>query len=121
MKALLRPLFVGAISIAIAATSLVGSSSLALAVPPPLVPRWSLELPVNEGADVFLNGTFTGGDGNGPYTVEVYWNGDTNPSETYGSEAVTACTPPDLCWNVRVQKAAPYVNDQPAPTSLGVC
>jgi len=122
MKALLRPVFVGAISIAIAATSLVGSASVALAVPPPLVTSWSLGLPVYEGADVFLNGTFTGGAGTGPYTLDVYWFGEASgiPSETYSFATLDHCALPDVCWTVRVQKAVPYVNDQPNPITVVV-
>ena len=122
MKALLRPVFVGAISIAIAATSLVGSASVALAVPPPLVTSWSLDLPVYEGADVFLNGTFTGGAGTGPYTLDVYWFGEASgiPSESYSFATLDHCALPDVCWTVRVQKAVPYANDQPNPITVVV-
>lgn len=115
MKALLRPLFVGVLSMAIAATSVVGSSSVALAATPPLVTTWWLDLPVYEGASVFLNGTFTGGVGHGPYTVDVDWLGDgTGTFETYSFETLDLTAYPQI----RVQKAQPYANDQAAPITV---
>jgi PKD domain-containing protein len=117
MKALLRPAFVLGLSIAIAVTSLVGSSSVASAATPPLVTTWWLDLPVYEGADVFLNGTFTGGVGHGPYTVDVDWLGDgTGTFETYTFDSVDPTAYPQI----RVQKAQPYPNEQAAPITVAV-
>ena len=59
MKALLRPLFVGGLSIAIAATSLVGSSSVALGATRPSITTWSINAPVYEGDRPVISATFT--------------------------------------------------------------
>src|SRR3954463_12338346 len=105
MKALLRPLFVGVISIAIAATSVVGSASVALAAPAPLVVSWTLEGPVYEGSTPSLTGTFTGGGaGHGPYTVDVDWLGD-QVLESYSFDTITPGVP------FQVQKTTPYLNE----------
>jgi PKD repeat protein len=104
MKALLRPAFVLGVSIAIAATSLVGSSSVALAANlsrPLITARW-LDLPVYEGGSVFLNGTFTDGTDQGPYSVDVDWGDGT--FEQYTLADLDART-------FRVQKTDAYQND----------
>ena len=76
---------------------------------------WWLDLPVYEGASVFLNGTFTGGVGHGPYTVDVDWLGDgTGTFETYSFETLDLTAYPQI----RVQKAQPYANDQAAPITV---
>jgi PKD repeat protein len=106
MKAVLRPIFVGAISIAIAATSVVGSSSTALAAPPPLIVSWSLESPIYEGATPTLTGTFGGGGaGHGPYSVDVDWLGD-QVLESYAFDTLTVDVP------FHVQKTEPYANER---------
>src|SRR6266566_2746295 len=55
MRALLRPLFVGALSVAIAATGLLGSSSAAVAATGPRITTWSVTTPVYEGDRPFAN------------------------------------------------------------------
>lgn len=77
MKALLRPLFVCGLSIAIAATSLVGSSSVALAASRPLITAWSLSGPVYEGDRPSVNATFTDLDLTDRHTVDISWGDDT--------------------------------------------
>jgi PKD repeat protein len=105
MKAVLRPLFVGAISIAIAATSVIGSSSTALAAPPPLIVSWSLESPIYEGGTPTLTGTFGGGgSGHGPYTVDVDWLGN-QVLESYSIDTLTVGVP------FHVVKTEPYPNE----------
>ena len=117
MRALLRPLVVGGLSIAIAATSLVGSSSVALAAN--LVVSWTFGTayvgapvfmatpgPIDEGSPVFLTGQFTGGVGHGPYDVDVDWGDGT--SESYSFPTADPCALPAVC--VTVQKANPYLH-----------
>ena len=107
MKAVLRPLLAGAISIAIAATSVVGSSSLALAAPPRLIVTWQLESPIYEGGRPILTGTFGGGGvGVGPYTVDVDWLGD----EVLESFSLGTTLTPGV---FQVQKTQPYLNERP--------
>src|SRR5712691_1030239 len=105
MKGFLRPLLVGGLSIAIAATSLLGSSSAALAAG--LVTSWTLNGPISEGAPVFLTGTFTGGAGHGPYTVDVTWGDGT--ADSYSFATAQPCDPPAVCSILQVQKSNPYV------------
>ena len=73
MKALLRPAFVGGLSIAIAATSLVGSSSVALAATRPSIQTWSVSAPVYEGDRPFATATFIDPDATDLHTVDVSW------------------------------------------------
>jgi PKD repeat protein len=73
MKALLRPLFVGAVSIAIAGTSLVGSSGIALAATKPSFVSLSVTTPVNEGDKPVVDGTFTDVDPADQHTVQIFW------------------------------------------------
>jgi PKD repeat protein len=105
MKALLRPAFVFGLSIAIAVTSLVGSSSVALAAGPVIT---SIELEggpvVYEGARPFLKGTFTGGAGQGPFTVEVDWMGDGAFEDWFSFDEGHGA--------FRVQKTDPYANEK---------
>src|SRR5439155_21600756 len=82
MRALLRPLFVGALSVAIAATGLLGSSSAALAATGPRITTWSVTTPVYEGDRPFANATFTDPDLTDQPTVEIDW-GDGNSPDTY--------------------------------------
>jgi PKD repeat protein len=117
MKALLRPLFVGGLSIAIAATSLVGSSSVALAAN--LVVTWTFGQvyvgepvfmttpgPIDKGSPVYLTAKFTGGAGHGPYALDVDWGDGT--SESYSFANAEPCDPVAVC--VTAQKRNPYAN-----------
>src|SRR6266581_82167 len=101
MKALLRPLFVCGLSIAMAATSLVGSSSVALAATRPSITTWSISAPVYEGDRPFVTATFTDPDVLDLHTVDVSW-GD-NSYDTY-TLAVG-----DRSFSV--QKSVPYVDE----------
>src|SRR6266581_7805936 len=101
MKALLRPLFVCGLSIAMAATSLVGSSSVALAATRPSIVTWSVSAPVYEGDRPFATATFTDPDLTDLHTVDVSW-GD-NTFDTY--------TLPVGDRSFSVQKSVPYVNE----------
>src|SRR2546423_1105757 len=101
MKALLRPAFVGGLSIAIAATSLVGSSSVALAATRPSIVTWSVSAPVYEGDIPFATATFTDPDSTDLHTVDVSW-GD-NTYDTY--------TLPLGDRSFSVQKSVPYTDE----------
>jgi PKD repeat protein len=101
MKALLRPLFVGGLSIAIAATSLVGSSSVALGATRPSITTWSINAPVYEGDRPVITATFTDVDPLDLHTVDISWGDDTYDNYT-------------LVVGVRsfaVQKTVPYADD----------
>jgi PKD repeat protein len=101
MKALLRPLFVGTLSIAIALTTLLGTSSTAMAASP-LITTWSLRGPVFEGDRPFLDGTFTDGTDQDSYTVEVDW-GDGTAADTYALGVGAR--------SFSLQKSVPYANE----------
>jgi large repetitive protein len=73
MKALLRPLSVCGLSIAIAAMSLAGTSSVALAATAPRITVWSLAGSVYEGDRPFINATFTDPDLGDLHTVDIDW------------------------------------------------
>src|SRR5438309_9920126 len=73
MRALLRPLFVGGLSVAIAAASLLGSSSVAFAASKPSITRWNLGGLVYEGDRPSMFATFTDGTDNDAYSVEIDW------------------------------------------------
>lgn len=103
MKALLRPLFVCGLSIAIAATSLVGSSSVALAASRPLMTAWSLDGPVYEGDRPTVNATFTDPDLTDLHTVDISWGNDTYDSYTLPVG--------DRSFSLR--KTVPYTNEDP--------
>src|SRR5947207_8884657 len=81
MKALLRPALVGGVGLAVAARSLVGSSSVALAATRPSIVTWSVSAPVYEGDRPFATATFTDPDATDLHTVDVSW-GD-NTYDTY--------------------------------------
>jgi PKD repeat protein len=100
MRTLLRPLFVGALSIAIAATSLLASSSVALGATPSIT-SLSLSGPVYPGDRPFLNGTFTDPDAGDQHTVDIDW-GDGN-FDSY--------TLPVGDRSFSLQKSVPYGND----------
>ena len=104
MKALLRPLFVGGLSIAIAATTLLGSSSVALAATRPSITTWSLNGDVYEGDRPFVNATFTDGIDTGPYTVDIDW-GDGYPDQYVLADLAAR--------SFSVQKTVPYLDDSP--------
>ena len=110
MKALLRPLFVGGLSIAIAATSLVGSSSVALGATRPSITSWSVSGPVYEGDRPFANATFTDIDAGDRHTVDISW-GD-NTYDTY--------TLPLGDRSFSVQKTVPYVNETTTPWTVQI-
>ena len=82
MRALLRPLFVGGLSVAIAAAGLWGSSSVALAATAPRITAWSITNPVFEGDRPSINGTFTDPDLTDSHTVDIDWADGTAP-DTY--------------------------------------
>jgi hypothetical protein len=102
MKALLRPLFVGTLSIAIAATSLVGSSSVALAATRPSITTLSISGPVYEGDKPYANATFTDDDAGDVHRVDIDWGDGTAP-DTY--------TLPVGDRSFSFQKTVPYAND----------
>ena len=110
MKALLRPLFVGGLSIAMAATSLLGSSSVALAATRPSITSWSVSGPVYEGDRPFANATFTDVDAGDRHTVDVSWGDDTY--DTY--------TLPLGDRSFSVQKTVPYVNETTTPWTVQI-
>jgi len=110
MKALLRPLFVGGLSIAIAATTLVGSSSVALGSTRPSITSWSVSGPVYEGDRPFANATFTDVDLLDHHTVDVSW-GD-NTYDTY--------TLPLGDRSFSVQKTVPYVDETTTPWTVQI-
>src|SRR5258708_15923273 len=101
MKALLRPLLVGGLSIAMAATSLVGSSSVALATTRPSRTTWSITAPVYEGDRPFINATFTDPDVGELHTVDISWGDNTYDNYTLPLGALS----------FSVQKSVPYVNE----------
>jgi PKD repeat protein len=101
MKALLRPAFVLGLSIAIAATSLIGSSSVALAASRPLMTAPTLNGPVYEGDRPTLSATFTDVDLTDLHTVDVSWGDDTFDQYTL----------PVGARSFSVQKTVAYAND----------
>jgi len=101
MKALLRPLFVGGLSIAIGATTLVGSSSVALAATRPAIGTWSVSAPVYEGDRPFATATFTDPDLTDLHTVDISWGDDSY--DTY--------TLPVGDRSFSVQKTVPYQDE----------
>src|SRR5439155_698442 len=102
MRALLRPLCVGALTVSIAATGLLGSSSAALAATGPRITTWSVTTPVYEGDRPFANATFTDPDLTDQHTVEIDWGDGTSP-DTY------RLTVGDRSFSL--QKTVPYAND----------
>jgi PKD repeat protein len=111
MKALLRPLFVGTLSIAIAATSLVGSSSVALAATRPSITTLSISGPVYEGDKPYANATFTDDDAGDVHRVDIDWGDGTAP-DTY--------TLPVGDRSFSFQKTVPYANDSATAFRLQV-
>src|SRR5438046_7375511 len=102
MRALLRPLFVGALSVAISAMGLFGFFSEALAATVPRITTWSVTTPVYEGDRPFANATFTDPDLTDQHTVEIDW-GDGNSPDTY------RLTVGDRSFSL--QKTVPYASD----------
>ena len=111
MRALLRPLFVGALSVAIAATGLLGSSSVALAATGPRITTWSVTAPVYEGDRPFANATFTDPDLTDQHTVEIDWGDGTSP-DTY------RLTVGDRSFSL--QKTVPYANDSASTLTVTI-
>src|SRR5256885_1493151 len=102
MKALLRPLFVGTLSIAIAAMSLMASSSVAFAASRPSITTWSVRGDVYEGDRPWVDATFTDGTDAGPYTVDIDWGDGTFDQSVLADLAARSFS---------VQKTVPYVDD----------
>lgn len=73
MQALLRPAFVLGLSIAIAATTLLGGSSVALAATKPAVTSLSISSPVFEGDRPTITGTFTDPDATDQHALLIGW------------------------------------------------
>jgi len=111
MRALLRPLFVGGLSLAIAATGLVGSSSVALAASAPKLTTWSLSGSVFEGDRPSVIATFTDGTDQDPYWVDVDW-GDGSTADTYALDVGVRA--------FSVQKSVPYLDDSPVALRISV-
>src|SRR6266566_4730623 len=111
MRALLRPLCVGALSVAIAATGLLGSSSLALAATGPRITTWSVTAPVYEGDRPFANATFTDPDLTDQHRVEIDWGDGTTP-DTY------RLTVGDRSFSL--QKTVPYANDSASTLTVTI-
>jgi PKD repeat protein len=101
MKALLRPLYVGGLSIAIAATSLVGSSSVALGATRPSITTWSINAPVYEGDRPVVTATFTDVDLLDLHTVDISWGNDSYDNYTL----------PVGARSFAVQKTVPYADE----------
>jgi len=102
MKALLRPLFVCGLSIAMAATSLVGTSSVALAANTrPVITDWPRTLTVYEGDRPFINATFTDPDLGDLHIVDIDWGDGTTDRYIL----------PIGDRTFSVQKVAPYTDD----------
>jgi PKD repeat protein len=104
MKALLRPLLVGGLSIAIAATTLMGSSSVAFAGIRPTITGWPVtDLAVLEGDTPTIEVTFKDPDGPGFYAYAIDW-GDGESSSGTIPEAETVWGP----WTFYLTKSTPY-------------
>src|SRR6185437_5996465 len=104
------PLFVGGLSIAIAATSLVVSSSVALGATRPSITSWSVSAPVYEGDRPFANATFTDVDAGDLHTVDVSWGDDTYDHYTL----------PLGDRSFSVQKTVPYMNETTTPWTVQI-
>ena len=107
MKALLRPLFVCGLSIAIAATSLAGTSSVAFAATAPRITTWSLAGAVFEGDRPFINATFTDPDLGDQHIVDIDWGDGTAPNHDFlpiGDRSFS------------LQKTEPYAQDTAGAT-----
>src|SRR5713101_7008424 len=111
MRALMRPLFVGGLSVAIAATSLFGSSSVALAATAPRITSLSLSGAVFEGDRPSVIGTFTDPDLTDQHTVDIDW-GDGTRSDSYRLAVGDR--------SFSLQKSVPYVQDSPAALTITV-
>src|SRR5437879_11887390 len=77
MKGLLRPLCVGGLSIAIAGTTLLGSSSVAFAFTAPSFNLLEITTPVNEGDKPTVTGTFTDLELAAQHHVQINWVDET--------------------------------------------
>src|SRR5207253_2261770 len=105
MRALLRPLFVGGLSVAIAAAGLLGSSSVAFAASKPSITTWNLGGLVYEGDRPPMFATFTDGTDNDAYSVEIDW-GDGSQNDVFALANGARDFGPN-----GLQKSVPYVND----------
>src|SRR5437763_3935635 len=105
MRALLRPLFVGGLSVAIAAAGLLGSSSVAFAASKPSITTWNLGGLVYEGDRPSMFATFTDGTDNDAYSVEIDW-GDGSQNDVFALANGARDFGPN-----GLQKSVPYVND----------
>jgi PKD repeat protein len=103
MKALLRPSFVGGLSIAIALSTLLGSSSGAFAATPPSITTLSISTPVYQGDKPTVTATFTDPDLADHHTVDIDWGDFTFDSYPLllGARSFS------------VQKSTPYMNRSP--------
>src|SRR6267143_4330350 len=110
MKALLRPLFVGGLSIAIAATSLLASSSVAFAATKPSITTWSINAPVYEGDRPTITATFTDPDLTDLHTVDISW----------GDNSYDRYTLPVGDRSFAVRKSVAYLNDSPVGLTVQI-
>ena len=111
MKALLRPLFVGGLSIAISLMTLIGSSSMALAATRPSITTWSVSGPVYEGDRPYASATFTDPDAGDTHQVDIDW-GDGTGADTY--------VLPVGDRSFSFQKKTPYVQDSDTAYSVQI-
>jgi PKD repeat protein len=103
MKVPLRPLFAGGLSVAIAATSLLGSSSMAFAATPPSIITLSISTPVYQGDKPTVTATFTDPDLADHHTVDIDW----------GDFSYDSYPLPLGARSFSVQKSTPYMNRGP--------
>ena len=120
MKALLRPAFVGVLSIAIAATSLLSASSVVFAATRPTITDWpgapgKPPFIVYQGTTPTIDVTFTDPDGPGFYEYVVFWGDGDSSSDTI-SEAATGPAP----WTFHVTKPVPYAVPGEFPLQISV-
>src|SRR5437867_10478073 len=120
MKALLRPVFVGVFSIAIAATSFFGASSVAYAGTRPTITDWpgapfKPPFVVYQGTTPTIDVTFTDPDGAGFYEYVVFWGDGDSSSDTI-SEAATGRDP----WTFHVTMPVPYAVPGEFPLQISV-
>ena len=112
MRALLRPLFVGTLGIAIALTSFVGSSSVAFAAGFSITAK-SVTSPVYVGDKPWADVTFEDTEV-GIHRVDIDWGDFTATDsflldpDTYSRRDPTDPTGPNRIWTFKVQKPVPY-------------
>ena len=108
MKALLRPLFVGGLSIAIAGATFLGSSTVALAATKPTFTSLSVTTPVNEGDRPTVTGTFSDPDTADQHSVVIFW----------GDGSMDSYTLPVGDRSFSLQKSVGYPDDGGASNPL---